>query len=418
MPGVLKPPKISPGLYVGWPMGNQAKVRYPGHDFSTPAAEQWVYPEAWTRRLDHLTQQFDFLQQYIKLRRSQLLTLDNPSGAIDAGPIMAEAGQVVSMIGMASMSAAPVVGVPLMIGGQIMSWLCSTYMREPAASYPSLADISTKMAAAVEDQAVRNLLDPANAVWDDLLTHMARVQGHESDATDLELLEYQKIIARGIDMAGAETVHVKTSVLKDTYVAKKDGAGHPVGMRHLPAFLWSGTIELLCHEHNAQILQQQTDFGTKDCVDPKDGSIIADKDSYRLALEDWHDRAKEFTKFIEPRIFAALQAMEDRIAAIEVYPRRVAGVHEYQATDKGGWPAKPSDVNLTIDHNMSGVTQLDSAQAHLAQHIVDVFDKSILAFGLIDHPTKTHMSSPTLVLVRWKKALESSTALLGALPKT
>lgn len=204
-----------------------------------------------------------------------------------AGPsgeqVGSEVMSVLSLVGMTLIASQPELGIPLMIGAQIFSFLFGHMGSDKARKkLPNSETVLREMPAILANETVKQLTGEANSVWDDI--HQKYNQSWElglvPSTTDLK--DFEGILNRAISLGTVGSVHDNVNVIHSRIINDEDDKGHRTGLRWLPAFIWCATVELYCLELRHNLYYAWSDGGVG-----KDAQL---NEQYANALNNWRQR--------------------------------------------------------------------------------------------------------------------------------
>lgn len=254
-----------------------------------------------------------------------------PINAID---LCSEASSVASLIGMVVLTTNPEVGIAMMVGGQILSWVFSCFHQdqENPPTLPSLEDIRAAMSKLLVDEHAKELAEEANSAWSDIQSILARGWVDGIAPTDADLKVFMDIVKRVVDMSQVGTVHDNTNKL--LYLCNTtDQDKKPTGLLFIPLFTWSATVELNCWQYYTLALMAETGAGRGN---------DADKNiEYKAALINQKQRFDTLVSALDELFKKSETAQDERIKQVtdlietpshKPSTEHEAGIREYTKT--------------------------------------------------------------------------------------
>lgn len=228
-----------------------------------------------------------------------------PINAID---LCSEASSVASLIGMVVLTTNPEVGIPMMLGGQILSWVFSYFHQdqENPPTLPSLEDIRAAMSKLLVHEHAKDLAEEANSAWSDIQPILARGWVDGIAPTDADLKVFMDIVKRVVDMSQVGTVHDNTNKL--LYLCNTTDQDKATGLLFIPLFTWSATVELNCWQYYTLALMAETGAGRGN---------DADKNiEYKAALINQKQRFDTLVSALDELFKKSETAQDERIKQV------------------------------------------------------------------------------------------------------
>jgi hypothetical protein len=341
------------------------------------------------------------------------------AGALGVGPeeVGSEVMSVLSLIGMTLIASQPEIGIPLMIGAQIFSFLFAhSGSNQEKKKLPTAETIMHELRSVVADESIKQLLGEANSVWNDIHQKYNKSWeiGYEPSKTDLE--DFEGILNRAVGLSTVGSVHDNTNQIHERITEEKEGENH-TGLRWLPALTWSGTVEVYGLELRHNLYYAWSNGGV--------GDDARMNERYANALNNWNQRAGELQGYlatlvdeasaITARRLDAIRPVQTRDATYQIFSNGHSGqtVHglEYFVEDHGTWPPAtqenpvyhqahyPSIGCCSVTDFDKGAAEADANKARTAY--VDKIRNSVLALtGLGDAKTTRE------AVIKWKKSAD------------
>lgn len=267
-------------------------------------------------------------------------------GDVSGGKWASEVSSIVSLIGMTAVSKMPQVGIPVMIGGQVLSFIFGHIGEKKKTSIPSAEEIRETMKKVVENQHESDLSEEAYSVWSDykLFHDKSWESGAVDDEQELDL--FQDALQRAISLSSVGSVHDNVNKLHNI-CTNKDPSGNPVGLRHLPAFVYAGSIEMTCLEVSHNIELARSNAGRSD--DPEANR------RFLKALDLWADRSIDLKKKLNELLATSEAFFDKRLNKVgekaeygdvnsdpatpgSRMKTSITDQHHWEFNDEGAWP--------------------------------------------------------------------------------
>lgn len=281
---------------------------------------------------------------------------------IGISEIGSEAMSVLSLVGMTLITSQPELGVAMMIGGQVFSFLFGHMggggEKKPL---PSAEMIMKGLSSIVADESIKQLSGEANSVWDDI--HQKYNQswelGLEPSKTDLK--DFEGILDRAVGLSKIGSVHDNVNKIHARIAESKDDNGNHTGLHWVPAYIWSATVEVYGLELRHNLYYAWSDGGV--------GDDAPMNERYENALKNWHQRVGELHGCLAKLAEEANGIAANRLSAISNVqikiipegwrpPRTVSSGPGtmYYFEDHGSWPAVTRDnpVYFEVYHSVRG----------------------------------------------------------------
>lgn len=244
--------------------------------------------------------------------------------------LVQEAGSVASLVGMLAASSTPW-GAGVAIGGQVLAWLFGQSGTTPP-NIPTLDDIEGAIAKELADADVRTLLGEANSVWSDIQTELQEGWIDGIAPSDADYDNFVAALMRAVDLQKPDTVHDNTNKIFAFCQITDD---KPEGLAYIPAFIWSGTVELYCWQTYTLVLMAQSGAGQG-----KDNDV---NEKYRDAVANqrkwFNKRSDQLSGLLE----TACTFQTKRLAQVTDVTQNSFGTYggvDYAVgfSDNGTWP--------------------------------------------------------------------------------
>lgn len=236
-----------------------------------------------------------------------------PSGGGRAPPAKLWASKVstvISLVGMTAISSAPQVGIPVMIAGQVLSFVFG-HMDDGSQKkpLPTIEAIRATFKDLLAQAHIEDLSEEAYSVWDDYLTYYDKSweTGFVANEETLELCKC--VLQRAIALDKPGNLHDNVNKIYDNCLRRE--SGRAVGLQWIPAFVYAGTIELTCLEASHNLEMYVSNAGRSE--DEKKNKL------YRLALEAWNTRAHDISDKLVG-VLGSARAVLDRRLSEETAP--------------------------------------------------------------------------------------------------
>ncbi|OOO20247.1 hypothetical protein EFR00_00385 [Rhizobium sophoriradicis] len=338
--------------------------------------------------------------------------------------IGAEVGSIGSLIGMVVISSNPAIGIPMMIGGQILSFVFQQIGRSQhtSPSIPTVQQIRAAVKGALEDQYVVELADESAALW-----HFIRRgydEGWDDPSAAPDPTSYNDFVnwltgALVPNRDGGATV-TKANVKLALHLGDTDSDGAQTGLRHLPNFLAAASIEVLALQLMVLCAGAVSGFGE---------SRDRDKNAvFRAALDRGQSRIDELIKTTNAAIKSANDALAERLAKISdvyaeptfVYSSQPDGTSywHWMIKDEGRFPpglAEPFNCGqftktygCCSDFKLEGTTR-DQATEARRQKVDELSTAFKPIFGIPD------LDKQNKIVASWQRAHDDISKALRAL---
>ena len=318
-----------------------------------------------------------------------------PMEAIGIGmDIGSEIGSIASLIGMVAITSNPAVGIPLMIGGQILSFIFREIGKGGGGQHiPSVEEIRAAIKGELQDQYVIELSDEAASLWSLFL------EGFENDWSDESNAPNETVYKDFVDWLnnavvpahGAKVTSANMKIVLHLGDTENKG-GYKSGLHHLPNYLAATGVEVLALQLLVLDAGARSQFGTGD-----DPQAVAD---YRAALERGTNRIARIKEGIDAALEEAEAQIKKRLEQLDMtmkpalFQTEHTSSGNYVVVDKGGYPP----LGITDDDGLLGSysityaccdamhygTTEDEARANIPKVAAKYRGKCEIAFGVSD----------------------------------
>lgn len=333
-----------------------------------------------------------------------------------------EAGSLISLIGMTALTANPPVGIALMIGGQILSFVFQQIARskQPTSSVPSSVAMAAALKGALEDQHVSNLCDDAAALWSEVSSGYD--QGWDDPDSAPSATAYNDFVSYLTEKLVPDSQHSPQVRDSNDKLAIQlnvtDGDGNYTGLQYIPSFLIAAGIEVLGLQLLILVHGAASKFGQG-----ADAKLNYD---YVDALQRGKDRT-------EALIGKAKAGFELGSSLVPSRIDRFSDVHDVNTHNDSttgvqyfDWVFEDKSKYLTLfaepqicgsyvknlsccGPNIDGCSMAD-AQAVRSQKITELMPKINAAFGI------PNLKAQQDVVASWQKALDDIVKALSLRP--